>query len=77
VFSFSGHIRVQYKQALSGPVTEEIPIERNANAEAAIKNDSRVKSMHPYATRYAMLKSGDAMEGVLLKGLNKELTLPF
>ena len=72
VFSFSGHIRVQYKQALSGPVTEEIPIERNANAEAAIKNDSRVKSMHPYATRYAILKAGDAMEGVLLKGLNKE-----
>ena len=70
VFSFSGHIRVQYKQALSGPVTEEIPIERNASAEAAIKNDSRVKNMHPYATRYAMLKSGDAMEGVLLKGLN-------
>jgi len=72
VFSFSGHIRVQYKQALSGPVTEEIPIERNPNAEAAIKNDSRVRNMHPYATRYAMLKGGDAMEGVLLKGLNKE-----
>ena len=72
VFSFSGHIRVQYKQALSGPVTEEIPIERNPKAEAAIKNDSRVKSMHPYATRYAILKAADAMEGVLLKGLDKE-----
>src|SRR5258705_10540776 len=72
VFSFSGHIRFQYKQALRGPVTEEIPIERNANAEAAIKNDSRVKNMHPYATRYAILKAGDAMEGVLLKGLDKE-----
>ena len=72
VFSFSGHIRVQFKQALSGPVTEEIPIERNPNAEAAIKNDSRVKSMHPYATRYAILKAADAMEGVLLKGLDKE-----
>src|SRR6187397_2314153 len=72
VFSFSGHIRVQYKQALSGPVTEEIPIERDPNAEAAIKNDNRVRNMHPYATRYAMLKGGDAMEGVLLKGLNKE-----
>jgi lipoprotein-releasing system permease protein len=72
VFSFSGHIRVQYKQALRGPVTEEIPIEINAPAEAAIKNDPRVKSMHPYATRYAILKNGDAMEGVLLKGLNRE-----
>jgi len=72
VFSFSGHIRVQYKQALSGPVTEEIPIKRDANVEAAIKSDGRVKSMHPYATRYSILKSGDAMEGVLLKGLSKE-----
>ena len=72
VFSFSGHIRVQYKQALSGPVTEEVPIERDTNVEAAIKSDSRVKNMHPYATRYSILKSGDAMEGVLLKGLNKE-----
>ena len=72
VFSFSGHIRVQYKQVLRGPVTEEIPIERNVNAESAIKKDPRVKSMHPYATRYAILKNADAMEGVLLKGLNRE-----
>jgi len=72
VFSFSGHIRVQFRQALRGPVTEEIPIERSANAEALIKNDPRVKSMHPYSTRYAILKNVDAMEGVLMKGLNNE-----
>ena len=72
VFSFSGHIRVQFKQALSGPVTEEIPIERNPQAETLIKNDPRVKSIHPYATRYGILKSGDAMEGLLIKGLNNE-----
>lgn len=72
VFSFSGHIRVQFKQALSGPVTEEIPIERNGEAESLIKNDSRVKSIHPYATRYGILKSRDAMEGLLLKGLSVE-----
>lgn len=73
VFSFSGHIRVQFKQALSGPVTEEIPIERNTEAEKFIKSDPRVKSIHPYATRYGILKSGDAMEGLLIKGLNNEL----
>ena len=72
VFSFSGHIRVQYKQALRGPVTEELPIGRNTNAEDVMKNDPRVKSIHPYATRYAILKATDAMEGVLMKGLDKE-----
>jgi len=81
VFSFSGHIRVQFKQALRGPVTEEIPIERNTDAERLIKKDPRVKSMHPYATRYAILKNTDAMEGVLMKGLNKEfdsgLLMPY
>lgn len=72
VFSFSGHIRVQFKQVLRGPVTEEIPIQRNAKAEAAIKSDVRVRSMHTYATRYAILKSGDAMEGILMKGLDTD-----
>lgn len=72
VFSFSGHIRVQFKQVLRGPVTEEIPIEKNPAAVAAIKNDPNVKSMHPYATRYAILKAADAMEGVLMKGLDPE-----
>ena len=72
VFSFSGHMRVQFKQALSGPVTEEIPIERDPEAEALIKKDPRVTSIHPYATRYGILKSGDAMEGLLVKGLNNE-----
>jgi lipoprotein-releasing system permease protein len=72
VFSFSGHVRVQFKQILRGPVTEEIPIEINPKATVAIKNDPRVKSIHPYATRYAILKAKDAMEGVLIKGLNQE-----
>lgn len=72
VFSFSGHIRVQFKQVLRGPVTEEIPIERNPEAVAAIKNDPNVRSLHPYATRYAILKAADAMEGVLMKGLDPE-----
>ena len=70
VFSFSGHVRVQFKEALRGPVTEEKPIERNAEAEATIRNDKRVRNLHIYATRYAILKSGDAMEGVLMKGLD-------
>jgi len=72
VFSFSGHVRVQYRQPPRGPVTEETPIEKDEPAETAIRNDPRVKSIHPYATRYAMLKTRTAMEGMLMKGLNKE-----
>lgn len=72
VFSFSGHVRVQYRQPPRGPVAEETPIEKDETAIAAIKNDSRVKSIHPFATRYAMLKTKTAMEGMLMKGLDNE-----
>jgi lipoprotein-releasing system permease protein len=72
VFSFSGHIRVQYRQALSGPVTEETAIEKNEAAIIAIKKDTRVNSVHAYATRYAILKTKESMEGVLVKGLDKD-----
>lgn len=71
VFSFSGHIRVQFKQALRGPVAEETPIEMNAQVEKVIKNYPGVVSMHPYATRYAILKTKESMEGVLMKGLDR------
>jgi len=70
VFSFCGHIRVQYKQAERAAIAEETPIEKNDTAVAAIKKDPRVKSIHPFATRYAILKTKDEMEGVMIKGLD-------
>ena len=70
VFSFSSHIRVQNKQAERAAIAEETPIEKNDNAVTAIKKDATVKSIHPFATRYAILKTKDEMEGVLMKGLD-------
>jgi lipoprotein-releasing system permease protein len=70
VFSFSSHIRVQNKQADRTAIAEETPIEKNDAAVAAIKKDESVKSIHPFATRYAILKTKDEMEGVLMKGLD-------
>lgn len=70
VFSFCGHIRVLYKQADRVAVAEETPIEINNEALAAIKNDPEVIGIHPYATRYAILKTKEEMEGVLMKGLD-------
>ena len=70
VFSFSSHIRVQNRQADRTAIAEETPIEKNDKAVAAIKENAMVKSIHPYATRYAILKTKEAMEGVLMKGLD-------
>ncbi len=70
VFSFCGHIRVLNKQADRVAIAEETPIEINRETIAAIKKDPSVKSIHPFATRYAILKTKDEMEGVLMKGLD-------
>ncbi|TAL45515.1 MAG: ABC transporter permease [Chitinophagaceae bacterium] len=70
VFSFWGHVRVQYKQPAKAAIAEELAIEKNDTTVAAIKKDPRVVSIHPFATKYAILKTKDEMEGVLLKGFD-------
>jgi lipoprotein-releasing system permease protein len=70
VFSFWGHIHVQEKQPYKALITEETPITKNDELVREIKKNPEVKSIHPFATRYAMLKTKDEMEGVLVKGFD-------
>lgn len=70
IFSFLGHIHVQEKQPFKALITEEIPIIKNDTLVAEIKQNPQVKSIHPFATRYGILKTNDDIEGVLVKGLD-------
>jgi lipoprotein-releasing system permease protein len=70
VFSFWGHIRVQYKQPLKATIAEEEQIEKNDTIARAIQQNPNVVSVHPFATKYAILKTKEDMEGVLMKGLD-------
>jgi lipoprotein-releasing system permease protein len=70
VFSFWGHLRIQYRQPMKANIAEEIPVEKNDSLVDAIKKMPQVQSIHPFATKYAILKTTDEMEGVLLKGLD-------
>ncbi|HEX7903390.1 MAG TPA: FtsX-like permease family protein [Chitinophagaceae bacterium] len=70
VFSFLGHIRIQEKKPDRSVIAEETPITRNDALALAIKKNPLVKTIHPFATRYAMLKTKDEIEGVLVKGLD-------
>ena len=70
IFSFWGHIRVQEKQPDKAIISEETPIISNDSLVALIRNNPEVRSIHPFATRYAILKRKDEIEGVLLKGLD-------
>ena len=70
VFSFLGHLRVQEKQPGKAIISEEVPIKKNDTLAKEIKNHPLVKSIHPFATKYAILKTKDEIEGVLLKGFD-------
>ena len=69
VFSFSGHVRIQYRQPMKVNIAEEVPIEENEKVFRAAKQNKQVGTVFPFATKYAILKTDDEMEGILLKGL--------
>lgn len=71
VFSFWGHVRIAYLQPGRASIAEEEPIEGNDSLVQAIKSMPGIQSIHPFATKYAILKTTDEMEGVLLKGLDR------
>ncbi len=70
VFSFIGHIRVLENEPGKAIISEETPITKNDAVEKSIRQHPGVKSIHAYATRYAILKTKDEIEGVLIKGFD-------
>lgn len=74
VFSFWGHVRIQYRQPMKANIAEELPIEKDDALQRRIKAMPQVASVQPFATKYAILKTTDEMEGVLLKGFDSSYT---
>ena len=70
VFSFWGNVRVGYRQPMKATIAEEEPIEANQRLAQSIKTIPEVRSIHPFATKYAILKAPQEIEGVLVKGLD-------
>ena len=70
VFSFWGHVRISYLQPGKAAIAEEEPIQKNDSLIQSIKADPKIQSVYPFATKYAILKTTDEMEGVLLKGFD-------
>jgi lipoprotein-releasing system permease protein len=70
VFSFWGHLRISYLQPGRASIAEEEPIPQNDTLIRSIRTLPQISSVHPFATKYAILKTTDEMEGVLLKGLD-------
>ncbi|TCZ73306.1 ABC transporter permease [Flaviaesturariibacter aridisoli] len=70
VFSFWGHIRIGYRQPGKTAIAEEAPMPQNDSVVRTVRAMKGVQSIHPFATKYAILKTPTDMEGTLLKGLD-------
>lgn len=73
VFSFWGHVRIQYRQPMKTSIAEEVPIQRNDTVAQHVAAMPQVQSVHPFATKYAILKTPTEMEGLLLKGFENSM----
>jgi lipoprotein-releasing system permease protein len=71
IFSFWGHIRVQHFEPNKVAIAEELPIQKNDTVANLIHADADIKSIQPFATKNAILKTAETIEGVLFKGVEK------
>ena len=71
IFSFWGHIRVQHYEGNKIANGEEWPIEKNDTVTRVLQSNTAIQSVNAYATKSAILKTNETIEGVLLKGVEK------
>jgi lipoprotein-releasing system permease protein len=71
VFSFWGHIRVQKYEPNKSLVAEESVIQKNDTIESVLRSEPGVLQVQSFATKSAVLEKNKEIEGVLLKGIEK------
>ena len=71
IFGFWGHIRVQKYEAGKSLVSEELPLTKNKAVENSLATAPGVVSYQSFATKSAVLESNTEIEGVLIKGIEK------
>jgi len=72
-----GHIRIMERQPLKALIAEETPLIQNDTLLADIRKNPAVQQIHPYATKYGILKTKDEIEGVLVKGYDSTYKFDF
>jgi lipoprotein-releasing system permease protein len=75
ITAFAGHLRVQALDYGSG--TESAPIALSLEMESAIASVPGVLSVAPFALKTGLVKTADATQGVLLKGVDGRYDLSF
>lgn len=72
VFSFWGHIRIQSYYSARVAIAEETPIHRSDSVTGLPKIYPAIKTVQAFATKNAILKTAESIEGVLFKGVEKD-----
>lgn len=70
IFSFWGHLRVQHYEQNKAIVAEEMAIPKNDSIVSVIRQVPGVTQVQAFATKYAILKANQSIEGVLFKGVD-------
>jgi lipoprotein-releasing system permease protein len=73
IFGFWGHIRIQEKQPSLSVLEKMNPIQKNDSLLQQLNHHPDISSVHPFATQYALLKTRNEMEGILLKGIDDKV----
>ncbi len=71
IFSFWGHVRVQHYEAGKLSNAEESAIQQNDTVAQVLRSHPGVQSVNSFATKSAILKTNETIEGVLFKGVEK------
>lgn len=71
IFNFWGHIRVQHYEPSKSVISEEYPIDRNDTVEHLQQTIPGIQGIQAYATKNAILKTEESLEGVLFKGIDR------
>ncbi|HNL81915.1 MAG TPA: ABC transporter permease, partial [Chitinophagaceae bacterium] len=71
VFSFWGHLRVQYYETSKAFISEENPIPKSMEVENILKKNNQVKHIQPFATKSGVLEKNRNIEGILFKGIDE------
>ena len=72
VFSFWGHIRIQSYYSARVAIAEEVPIHRSDSVTGLKNLYPAIKTVQAFATKNAILKTAETIEGVLFKGVERD-----
>lgn len=70
VTGFSGHIQVS--RFSENADFEPTPIDRNQNFVIPFRHHEKIKHLQVYATKSGIIKAGDQIQGVVLKGIGQD-----